>query len=92
MNQEDKDEGVLAVLIKRFAHERYPKMLELKKNVDDGAVLNDRDISYLEGVLSDAHQALDVLSRHPEYSSLAQKSLVMYEEIMSKSQENNNAS
>ena len=88
MNQEENDKGVLAVLIKRFEHERYPKMLELKKNVDNGGVLDERDLSYIEHILTDAHQILAVLTRHPEYAPLAKKCLVMYEEIMSQSQQN----
>ena len=88
MNQEENDKGVLAVLTKRFEHERYPRMLELKKNVDSGGVLDDRDLSYIEHILTDAHQILSVLTRHPEYASLAKKCLIMYEEIMSQSQKN----
>jgi hypothetical protein len=88
MNQAEHDEGVLAVLIKRFEHERYPRMLELKKNVDDGGVLDERDLNYIEHILTDAHQVMTVLTRHPEYAPLAQKCLVLYEEIMSQSQKN----
>jgi hypothetical protein len=91
MNQEEHDKGVLAVLAKRFEHERYPKMLELKEKVDGGTVLDERDLNYIEHILTDAHQVMAVLTRHPEYAPLAQKCLVMYEEIMSQSQRNSKA-
>jgi len=88
MDQEKKDQGVIAVLLKRFENERYPRAQLLKKKVDDGAVLDERDLSFLEQTLADAHQVIAIILRHPEYASLAKEILLMYEEIMSKSQQN----
>jgi hypothetical protein len=34
------------------------------------------------------HQVIAIVTRHPEYGSLAKETLLMYEEIMSKSQLN----
>ncbi|MEW6998959.1 hypothetical protein AADZ86_14840 [Colwelliaceae bacterium BS250] len=89
MDQEQKDQGVIAVLLKRFEHQRYPQAELLKTKVDNGGVLDDHDLSFLEQTLADAHQVMAILSRHPEYAPLAKGVLLMYEEIMSKSQENN---
>ncbi len=88
MDQETKDQGVISVLLKRFETERYPRAKLLKQQVDNGAVLDHFDLSYLEDTLGDAHEVLLILSRHPEYSSLAQEVILMYESIMSKSQQN----
>jgi hypothetical protein len=90
MNQEIKDQGVIEVLLKRFENERYPRAQLLKKKVDNGGVLDDQDLSYLEQTLGEAHQVTALLSRHPEYAALAKEILLMYEEIMSKSQQNSN--
>ena len=78
-------------MAKRIEHVRCPKMLELKEKVDGGTVLDERDLNYIEHILTDAHQVMAVLTRHPEYAPLAQKCLVMYEEIMSQSQRNSKA-
>lgn len=89
MDLEQKDQGVIAVLLKRFEHERYPRAQTLKSKIDSGAVLDKQDLAYLDQVLSDTHKVMAVLERHPEYASLVQSILLMYEEIMSKSQQNN---
>lgn len=88
MDLEQKDKGVIAVILKRFEDERYPRIKKLKEKVDSGAVLDDKDLVYLEGVLTDAHQLLAIITRHPEYGALVKEGLLMYEAIMSKSQLN----
>ncbi len=88
MEQEERDKGLINVLLKRFETERLPRMKELQAKVDDGGVLDDTDLSYLQKVLSDAHQVMDVLKRNPEYGALAKGALLMYEDIMAKSQQN----
>lgn len=88
MDLEQKDKGVIAVILKRFESERYPHMLLLKEKVDSGYVLDEEDLSYLEKILSDAHQILAIVTRHPEYGSLVKESIVKYEEIMTISQLN----
>jgi hypothetical protein len=88
MKQEEADKGVIAVLLKRFETESYPRAQSIKKYIDEGAVLNDRDLSYLEETLEHAHQIMTLIARHPEYAALAKEAMLMYEEIMSKSQQN----
>jgi hypothetical protein len=90
MNLEKQDQGVIAVLLKRFESERYPRAQLLKEKVDNGSVLDNHDLSYLEHTLDDAHKILAIISRHPEYASLAKETLLMYEKIMTKSQQNSN--
>jgi len=92
MNVEEKDKGVISVILKRFEHERYPRMQVLKAKVDEGAVLDSKDLIYLKQVLSEVHQLLDIITRHPEYAALVKGGLLMYEEIMTKSQLNSSPS
>lgn len=88
MDLEQKDKGVIAVLFKRFEDITYPKIQAMKAKVDAGNVLGPRDIAFLDKTLTDAHQIMGLLKRHPEYAPLAEGVLLMYEEIMTKSQEN----
>ncbi|MDN3653434.1 hypothetical protein QWY77_11840 [Thalassotalea ponticola] len=90
MDLEEKDKGVIAVILKRFETERLPKVKKLQAKVDAGGVLDEYDIDFLEQVFDDAHQVMDVVKRHPEYSKLAKGILQMYNEIMAKSQANSN--
>jgi hypothetical protein len=90
MNLEEKDKGVIAVILKRFESESYPRAQLLKNKVDNGGVLDSRNMSFIEQKLEDARQVMAIISRHPEYASLAKEVILMYEKIMSKSQQNKN--
>ncbi|WP_371186011.1 hypothetical protein [Thalassotalea maritima] len=88
MDLQQKDKGVIAVILKRFETERLPKVKKLQAKVDAGGVLDEYDIAFLQQVFDDAHQVMDVVKRHPEYGKLAKGVLHMYNDIMSKSQVN----
>jgi len=90
MDLQEKDQGVIAVLLKHFENDLYPRAQKLKEKVDSGVILNEQDLAYLDKVLSDAHQVMSIIDRHPEYASLVKNFLLIYEEIMSKSQINSN--
>ena len=42
----------------------------LKAKVDEGGVLDPKDLMYLKQVLGEVHQLLDIITRHPEYAAL----------------------
>ncbi|TLU64161.1 hypothetical protein FE810_12710 [Thalassotalea litorea] len=88
MDLEERDEGVIAVLFKRFEDITYPKIEQMREKVNGGGVLDDREIAFLDKTFKDGHQVLSVLKRHPEYDALAKGVILIYEEIMTKSQEN----
>ena len=91
MTSISKDEGVIAVLLKRFENERWPRAQALKAKVDEGGVLDEADLSYLEHILTDAQQVMGLVQRFPKYAPLAKGIIAMYNEIMTKSQENSAA-
>ena len=88
MSLNEKDLGIISVLLKRFETERLPRAQALKAKVDNGYILDDADLSYLELVLTDSHQVLGLIKKHPEFATLAKAAIMIYEEIMSKSQQN----
>ena len=88
MDQETKDQGIIAVLLKRFETEQYPRAQLIKTKVDNGDVLHQPDMQFIKEILDNAHQEMAIILRHPEYASLAKEVVLMFEEIMSKSQEN----
>jgi len=87
---ESKDAALIQVLVERLEKHRLPVALELKEKVDQGEVLNDLEIDFLEKVLSDAGQVTSqqLLDRHPEWQELAARMVSLYNEITTKALEN----
>lgn len=88
--QETKDAGVLAVIVERMEQQRLPRALDLKAKVDEGGVLDDLDIEFLEQVFTDSNELKPLLARHPEYQDLAARMMSLYREITTKALENEN--
>jgi len=86
---ESNDAALIQVLVERLEKIRLPVALELKEKVDQGEVLNDLEIEFLENVLSDAGKVTSqLLDRHPEWQELAARILNLYNEITTKALEN----
>ena len=88
--QETKDAGVLAVIVARMEQQRLPRAIDLKAKVNAGAVLDDLDIEFLEGVFADSNELKPLLERHPEYQDLAARMMALYRDITTKALENEN--
>jgi len=88
--QETKDAGVLAVIVARMEQQRLPRAIDLKAKVDEGGVLDDLDIEFLELVFTDSNELKPLLARHPEYQDLAARMMALYREITTKALENEN--
>ena len=48
MKDPNKEAGVVQVLVDRMEKQRLPRALELKERVDQGGLLSDSDIAFLE--------------------------------------------
>ena len=88
--QETKDAGVLAVIVARMEQQRLPRAIDLKDKVEQGGVLDDLDIEFLEQVFADSNELKPLLVRHPEYQDLAARMMALYREITTKALENEN--
>jgi hypothetical protein len=88
MKDPNKEAGVVQVLAERMEKQRLPRALELKARVDQGEVLNDSDIAFLEEVFKDAAQIKPYLDTHPEWQGLAGQLLHLYQTITAKALEN----
>jgi len=88
--QETKDAGVLAVIVARMEQQRLPRAIDLKAKVEQGGVLDDLDIEFLEQVFADSNELKPLLLRHPEYQDLAARMMALYREITTKALENEN--
>ncbi len=88
MGNESQDAGVLAVIVERMEEQRLPRALDLKEKVDQGGVLDDMDIDFLERVFADNSELRPLLARNPEYQVLTAQMMGLYREITAKALEN----
>ena len=86
--KESQEKGVAAVLVERMEEQRLPRALDLKTKVDEGGVLDDMDIDFLERVFADSNELKPLLTRHPEYQELAKRMMGLYHAITTKALEN----
>ena len=63
---------------------RLPRLLALKKKVDEGSSLDDLDLDFLENSITDARKVVPIIDRHPEYQSLATEVMELYKDISEK--------
>lgn len=88
MSESSKDLGVVTVLLERFTNQRLPMLLEIKKRIDAGERLDDRDLQFLETMQSEATRNLPRIAAHKELKEIVGKGVNLYHEIISKALEN----
>lgn len=82
MDNETEDHGILAVIVERLEEQDLPRALDLKEKLEQGGVLDDLDIAFLERVFADAEEVKPLLERHPEHKALAARLMDLYHAIM----------
>jgi len=81
MTDSSDEEGVILALIERFEKQRLPRLQALKKKTDDGELLSEGDINFLDKVIHDAQQSKHLIDRHPEWQSFCARVVHLYETI-----------
>jgi phosphoenolpyruvate synthase/pyruvate phosphate dikinase len=88
MDQKQKDQGIILVLLERFNKHRHPRALALKQKVDSGELLNDFDHQLIKEVQEDGKKVRALIERNPEYKDLAAEIMNLWNEIIEKDLEN----
>lgn len=88
MTDPSDDTGIIVALAKRLETRRLPLALELKDKVDRGEKLNDFDIAFLEEVSDDMQNIRSLVDRNPDWQTIMEKMLQLYNEITAKALEN----
>lgn len=88
MQHTEREEGTIHALLEAFAKQRLPHALEIKKRVDEGGILNEMDIEFLERVFREANENRSHIVRFPEYSDIVSTAVRVYHEITEKALEN----
>ena len=82
MNQAERDEGLLEVLVDRLNEQRLPRLLALQKQVYDNKALDNYDLEFLEMAIHDANTTQPLIERHPEYQKLTMEIIALYNDIL----------
>ena len=85
---ESNESAIIQVLADRLTKQRLPRAISLREKINDGEILNEFDIVFLEEVFEDVKQIRPLIDNHPEWQSLAAKVMNIYTEIMQKAMEN----
>jgi len=88
MSTPDKDLGVIMALLERFEKFRLPAALKLKEKVDNGGLLDNRDMEFLEKMTADGEKIQPLIDRYPKYEELARRATNLIREITAKALEN----
>ena len=88
MTEPSKEDGIILMLIERFEKQRLPRLKELRNKTDNGEILSDGDIEFLDTVMRDARQSKHLMDRHPEWQRFCAYVVHLYETITAKALEN----
>ena len=75
------EEGVITAILERMEEQRLPRAIDLKAKVDQGRVLDDLDIAFLDRVFEEYEEMKPLLERHPEVDDLAGRIMALYHAI-----------
>ena len=88
MTEPSEEDGVILVLIERFEKQRLPRLKALKEKADNGELLSDEDVEFLDTVIHDAQQSKQLIDRHPEWQTFCAMVVHLYETITEKALDN----
>jgi hypothetical protein len=88
MEESAAELGTIYALVERFEKQRLPRLLELKKRVDEGGVLSESDIQFMDQVMLDAQRSKRLIDRHPKWHEFCSEVIHLYEEIAEKALHN----
>lgn len=88
MEESPGELGTIYALIERFEKQRLPRLLELKKRVDEGGVLSEADIQFMDQVMLDAQRSKRLIDRHPEWHKYCSEVIHLFGAIAEKALNN----
>ena len=83
--------SIIQSLAERFERSRLPRLLDLRQRVEQGDVLSELDIVFLEEVIHDARQSKPLMDHYPEWQRFCASVIHLYEQITEKALDNENS-
>jgi hypothetical protein len=80
--------GVEQALLLKLEQQVLPQTLELKRRIDAGEKLGDRDIAFLDSVLEGLRRDGPYVQDNPQWEALYSRLVALYNEITHKALEN----
>ncbi len=91
MEQVNKEMGIAITIMERFEKQTLPDLLWIKGRVDNGELLSDGDMEFLEQVSQNATSVKPLVDAQAEWQSLYASAINLYEEIIAKALANQQA-
>jgi hypothetical protein len=92
MVKQTKEElGVVTAILHRASRRRIPRLMRIKKAVDNGSRLNSFQVSFLKRVNRDYQNALPYVGEHKELQDVAIKMVELYHDITEQALKNEEA-
>ena len=88
---DDKELGITMALMERFEKQTLPDLLWIKGRIDKGELLSDGDMEFLERISQNATDIKPLVDKQPEWQTLYARAINLYEEIIAKALENQQA-
>ena len=73
----EKELGVVQVVLERYNREWLPALLDMRKKVDRGETLDDRELSLLSKAIEEARGGATFAKSHPEFKSLIERDSIL---------------
>ena len=80
--------GVITVVLESFGKRTLPRILDIKKLVDDGGTLSSTDIEYLDDAINQAREFGELITDDTALRSFFSRVAHLYNEIVTKALEN----
>ncbi len=88
MTYTEDELGKIETVLDRLVKFRLPRIMDIKQRVDEGGILNEFEIEFLEEAMGDAEQNKPFVDHHPEFQQLFSRLVHLYDEITKKALEN----
>lgn len=86
-----RDEIILALMLKHFESRLLPETLDIKERVDRGEALSNRAVEFLEETMREIGQTHSIVDHIPEMQPLYARTAYMFQLITSRALENEKA-
>ena len=81
MTARSDEERVLRALLVTFERYKLPRALSIKEKVDQGELLGDWEVAFLEEAIDEASRAKPLVDRHPDFQAVYAHAVRLYDEI-----------